>query len=856
MNVQTTWVSPARVITGQDHLAVSAISQHLFTELLPGLTNVTQRIRCYSFYPWFVWAFDQRAAKKSANEIVRTFRRAEVLHSLIGILHELDEDDEWPHGGGLVGRDVLVPVARAILDGRTVRLSKYAVLDSENGPRYFKHRLGGLGQYYLGPLRELMVLDGNARSGLRCINEWGGHLAALYDTAVDGDAFFAAIEGDRVDAAVLRKLRAFCPCRLAGSQGERGALGQLMFGTGDGELAQEGGDSRRNTLFALLEYVRDARQNSPRATDEWSFLATACAGALLDGSPWAPSDLLRDVVRQWGVYQDYHYTPNPDLAGWSNDHPFPPEIEVDSPYLQRRLARLVERERAMYAEAAAAWRTNADVRNNFRLWRNAVRELLETHPDGWFPPPVARVEVKQGEAFVEVPEGRVVREPDGSLRAATNTPSHDRITLELPSGWWAALRLELLPSGESTLRGERSSTTVQLNATLRKSDGTAEPVRFAWADADAKAKAEADEKAKQDAAAADKPAETKAKKVTADDARKAFYGWLIGRPYDVAALPAEIAAFEAWKRDPAQPLPDVPFEWLTAFPLTAENWALLSGRIGWQALRMNLNTLARNGAFAVDGVTERVAARLEDKDAIARAGVLPYQLLVALGQVGEGVPLKVQAALETALEHALAAVPAIGGNVVVCPDVSGSMQSPATGVRKGATSKVRCIDIAALVAAAMLRSNPQARVLPFEQRVVPLTLDPHARVAVNAAKLASVGGGGTNVSAPLAQLNREGAAVDLLIIVSDNESWIDTKGDSWRRQGATQTMREWEALKRRNRHAKLVCIDIQPYGSTQAQNAEDIMNVGGFSDDVFETMARFAAGETASWVDRVNEMEV
>jgi len=342
----------------------------------------------------------------------------------------------------------------------------------------------------------------------------------------------------------------------------------------------------------------------------------------------------------------------------------------------------------------------------------------------------------------------------------------------------------------------------------------------------------------------------------ADDARKAFYGWLIGRPYDVAALPAEIAAFEAWKRDPAQPLPDVPFEWLTAFPLTAENWALLSGRIGWQALRMNLNTLARNGAFAVDGVTERVAARLEDKDAIARAGVLPYQLLVALGQVGEGVPLKVQAALETALEHALAAVPAIGGNVVVCPDVSGSMQSPATGVRKGATSKVRCIDIAALVAAAMLRSNPQARVLPFEQRVVPLTLDPHARVAVNAAKLASVGGGGTNVSAPLAQLNREGAAVDLLIIVSDNESWIDTKGDSWRRQGATQTMREWEALKRRNRHAKLVCIDIQPYGSTQAQNAEDIMNVGGFSDDVFETMARFAAGETASWVDRVNEMEV
>lgn len=44
-----------------------------------------------------------------------------------------------------------------------------------------------------------------------------------------------------------------------------------------------------------------------------------------------------------------------------------------------------------------------------------------------------------------------------------------------------------------------------------------------------------------------------------DATRKAFYGWLIGRPYDVAALPAQIAAFEAWKQDSTLPLPPVPF---------------------------------------------------------------------------------------------------------------------------------------------------------------------------------------------------------------------------------------------------------------------------------------------------------
>jgi 60 kDa SS-A/Ro ribonucleoprotein len=338
----------------------------------------------------------------------------------------------------------------------------------------------------------------------------------------------------------------------------------------------------------------------------------------------------------------------------------------------------------------------------------------------------------------------------------------------------------------------------------------------------------------------------------ASEERRAFYGWLIGKPYDVAALPAEIAAFEAWKRDTSLPLPPVPFEWLTAFPLAAEQWGEIAmKRMGWQALRTNLNTLARQGAFDVKGVAEAVAARLADGDAIGRARVMPYQLMVAMGQVGDGVPLKVQAALEDALEASLARVPVLEGNVVVCPDVSGSMGSPVTGYRKGATSKVRCIDVAALVAAAVLRTNRSARVLPFEVDVVKLKLNPKARVAVNAAKLASVGGGGTCVSAPLALLNRERAKVDTLVIVSDNESWIDPS-----RRGATATMDEWNKLKARNPGAKLICIDIAPYGTTQAKSRADIMNVGGFTDVVFDAMARFAAGQTRDWVELVNETEV
>ena len=43
-------------------------------------------------------------------------------------------------------------------------------------------------------------------------------------------------------------------------------------------------------------------------------------------------------VKQWGVYRDYDYTPNPELKGFSNDHPFPPEVRWTNAYLKRQIA--------------------------------------------------------------------------------------------------------------------------------------------------------------------------------------------------------------------------------------------------------------------------------------------------------------------------------------------------------------------------------------------------------------------------------------------------------------------------------------------------------------------------------------
>lgn len=325
-----------------------------------------------------------------------------------------------------------------------------------------------------------------------------------------------------------------------------------------------------------------------------------------------------------------------------------------------------------------------------------------------------------------------------------------------------------------------------------------------------------------------------------DEAREALFGYFIGRDYALDMLPEVARNFESFKKGMSREVPDVPFQMLTALELGTPEWTAIARRAPWQMTRMNLNTFARHGVFGQPGMTELIADRLRDPKAIAKARVFPYQLMVAytMAVANAGIPKEICEALQDAMEIAIANVPEFAGKVYVCPDVSGSMSSPATGFRKGATTAVRCIDVAALVAAAVLRKNPRTEVLPFECDVVNVNLNARDSVTTNASKLASVGGGGTNCSAPLALLNRRKAEADLVIFVSDYESWVDAGAGR-----GTATMREWNAFKERNPNARLACIDVQPYRTVQTVEREDILNVGGFSDQVFDVISEFARGE-------------
>lgn len=366
-----------------------------------------------------------------------------------------------------------------------------------------------------------------------------------------------------------------------------------------------------------------------------------------------------------------------------------------------------------------------------------------------------------------------------------------------------------------------------------------------------------------------------------DNERRALFGWLASTevskwaPAGEADLPEQVkllAKFRAAESEGAQV--QIAERLKARWDLLADSakgpkvWREIARNMGPQALRMNLNTLERHGVFTDGGAVRFIAERLADEKEIRRAKQFPYQYFAAYLNATEAIPQSIKKALHKAAEIACGNVPELPGPVVIGLDVSGSMQSPVTGNRgRGATTKVRCVDVAALVAAAILRRNPDSIVVPFDTQAFDVKIDPSDSILSIAERLAKYGGGGTDCSLPIKHANERYAKRKFagVVLVSDLESWV-YKGRPYfyGAGGVTGAVAEWEAFVANQRkltndrsvRPKLICIDLQPYTTTQAPERHDILNIGGFSDAVFEVISAFLADNVKRFVYEIETIKL
>jgi hypothetical protein len=194
-------------------------------------------------------------------------------------------------------------------------------------------------------------------------------------------------------------------------------------------------------------------------------------------------------IKQWGVYQDYGYTPNPDLGGWSNDHPFPPEIEVDSPYLKSRIDRLEKLVTNIQAAAAQKLGRDKERKKAFDQWSRESREFLKVWPSGWATPtPEVTVKVKDTNSVAATNFSVLA---DSTLSFSDNPRESVKVSLPVSNMWLSAIRLEIVPQEvpeqKRTAMKKRNGTAFALSATLKSRNGKDRKLPFYFGEADHKA---------------------------------------------------------------------------------------------------------------------------------------------------------------------------------------------------------------------------------------------------------------------------------------------------------------------------------------------------------------------------------
>jgi 60 kDa SS-A/Ro ribonucleoprotein len=314
-------------------------------------------------------------------------------------------------------------------------------------------------------------------------------------------------------------------------------------------------------------------------------------------------------------------------------------------------------------------------------------------------------------------------------------------------------------------------------------------------------------------------------------------------------LPKFIKDYEKFKIDRKGKVPNVDFRFLDSLNLTDNEWKQVAQNANYQMTRMNLNTFSRHNVFDDKEIVDLVASRLSDKEELTKAKQFPYQLMTAYMNVNDDMPRKIVDALHDATEYAVDNIPDFDGDIYIAVDSSGSMTQPITGYRTGGvSSKITCNQVASLIAASILRKNKgNTYVYTFDTACYKVNLEPRDTILTNAKKLHR-NGGGTRCSVVFEELDRIKAKGDLVIMISDNESWFG---------GYYSAEQGWLDFKKRNSKAKLINIDLVPNRTSQLSKRQDVLQVGGFSDEVYGVIKNFVSGNKSSdWMKEIENIQL
>lgn len=261
---------PMNFVRGLDPLGLQNTSEATFAMLLPGLNNVTGRIRYYSFYCWLLNEYAKRNGSTDPSEQRKFIRRAELI---VALVNRCSDEEVYSIPGSNYANKLLNDES---ISTYNLQMGTYNDDGTTEGT-YWKYGSGAFGQYYLGSLFDIGLINERENSSgifVRTSKKEGvavngEDLALAFDENIsknNSDLFFSCIKKGKIQNEDLQSLfsefnLSFVPTR----SNERKLLITLLLEKDFPQMLEESPLTfRRKTIKHLLQYSADNNEISDR----------------------------------------------------------------------------------------------------------------------------------------------------------------------------------------------------------------------------------------------------------------------------------------------------------------------------------------------------------------------------------------------------------------------------------------------------------------------------------------------------------------------------------------------------------------------------------------------------------------
>lgn len=244
------WASNPTEASGRDPLAIQNSSVVIYTNMVVGITNVTNRVRYMGFYCWLFDSIALKTDKANSPKGQQLYlRRAELLLAYLYVYIE-----EYKGVTGISGTNFALTHT-----ADTLRLDKGA--DKVKGATglYWKFGMGVFGQYYSGAMRDLdLITHPQEEVQIYVPTDKGIQLAQAYNRNIPPQAkelFLKSIFSGSIEAEQMPELSAFALHSIPAKSEEQQLYKDLLLSADYPPY----NDSfhRRETIYMLLNLLKD-----------------------------------------------------------------------------------------------------------------------------------------------------------------------------------------------------------------------------------------------------------------------------------------------------------------------------------------------------------------------------------------------------------------------------------------------------------------------------------------------------------------------------------------------------------------------------------------------------------------------